>query len=391
MKACLDFFEKEKELEEKEELDFDVLEKEVEELIIKKEEESKKKTESYINAEKFLATPMINAEEFVNKLKKYEETEEYKTIEKYTDEVEKAVISDNVEALRKIKELSPVLFDEKNRYFCLNLLKASIEDTKLNSLKFFIEDCRFTISNSFLEDSIVRIRRIQNKNLSPDFSVLYITKPVNITIDETTLKVAQEITKYLIEKIDRVETEFFIDLCKENQLELMKVVIDKWKKEIEEDEKYSGFPSELKNYRFKLDKNVRLMNKIDGLDQTNKNTLMYACMLGNTNIVKYLIEIESNPNQKGEFGFTPLMFASKYGRLEIVNFLTNFSNVCAKNNMGQNYLDLANESIKEALGVKNIKAEKTCLEEEILEVLSPNGFDVNTIVNFDKEVNKWME
>jgi hypothetical protein len=30
VKACLDFFEKEKELEEKEELDFDVLEKEVE-------------------------------------------------------------------------------------------------------------------------------------------------------------------------------------------------------------------------------------------------------------------------------------------------------------------------------------------------------------------------
>ena len=77
-----------------------------------------------------------------------------------------------------------------------------------------------------------------------------------------------------------------------------------------------------------------------------------AIVKGDTETVKKLIELGSDVNKKSN-GMTPLMFAARYNRVEIIKLLVEKgANVKAKNSKGYNAMKFAKQSnAKEAIAL----------------------------------------
>jgi len=93
---------------------------------------------------------------------------------------------------------------------------------------------------------------------------------------------------------------------------------------------------------------VKLLIKINiNINQKNKyevTSLIKASNNGNLEIVKLLLENEANINEKDSYGWSPLIYASFNGYLEIVKLLIkNGVNINEKNNIGNTALYFASK------------------------------------------------
>jgi len=91
-----------------------------------------------------------------------------------------------------------------------------------------------------------------------------------------------------------------------------------------------------------LIKNNVNINQKDNFEYT---ALMYATINGHLEIVKLLLENGVNVNEKNNYEYTVLMYATLYAKLEIIKLLIkNGVNINQKNNCGLSSLILASEN-----------------------------------------------